>query len=542
MNRASLFWVLFICLPLITSIKATATTSITVDFAQPYQTIDNFAASDAWTIDPMICKWQHKQQEQQIEKLADLLFSVDYGIGLSAWRFNIGAGSKEQGDNSKIKLDEQGKDYRRAELMQAAANAKIDSSKQVGQIRMLQEAVERGVTDLIAFSNSPPVWATVNGLAHPTAETSSTNLRSDQLEEFAQFLIDVVSYLRQVKHIPINYISPVNEPTWQWQGHSQEANRYNMQELKAVYLAVYQALTKAQLVDEVAIEAGEVVEYAAALSDSYYQDFSASSHLYNQGMNQHNQGLYRNYIEQLVGDKNLAPKIDNKISLHGYFSDHWTDRMGQLRDLVWSNLQAVAPNAKIWMSEVCILGQPGDVRLFHGHGFDVNDIHIALHVAKMLHRDLTRLHVSAWHWWLAVTPYDYKDGLLKINPELEAESLQTSKIFWTLGQFSRFIRPGYQRIGLAEADDLNGLMASAYKSPDGDKIVIVLVNASDKDLTIHPKVANLPASSAINLYQVYQTNHHENLAQKSDYSAHKPLVVGKQTIVTLVGSVGTDQF
>jgi len=68
------------------------------------------------------------------------------------------------------------------------------------------------------------------------------------------------------------------------------------------------------------------------------------------------------------------------------------------------------------MSEFCILGDPGDIRKFDGPGYDVNDMELALHTARVIHRDMTRLNVAAWFWWPAVKPYDYKDGLLKINP------------------------------------------------------------------------------------------------------------------------------
>ena len=142
------------------------------------------------------------------------------------------------------------------------------------------------------------------------------------------------------------------------------------------------------------------------------------------------------------------------------------------------------------MSEVCILGDPGDARSFSATGWDVEDMDYALHVGKMIHRDLTRLNASAWHWWLAVTPYDYKDGLLKINGNLEASSLQTSKVLWTLGQFSRFVRPGFRRVSLPEVDDLDGLMASAYASADGSRLVVVVVNAHDDDQTVRIEVSN----------------------------------------------------
>ncbi len=33
-------------------------------------------------------------------------------------------------------------------------------------------------------------------------------------------------------------------------------------------------------------------------------------------------------------------------------------------------------------------------------------------MARVIHYDLTVGGASSWQWWLAVSPYDYKDGLV----------------------------------------------------------------------------------------------------------------------------------
>ena len=70
----------------------------------PEQHIQHFGASDAWSMQ-FLGLWSEKQQEQ----IADWLFSMENdetgkpkGIGLSLWRFNLGAGSEEQGEASQI--------------------------------------------------------------------------------------------------------------------------------------------------------------------------------------------------------------------------------------------------------------------------------------------------------------------------------------------------------------------------------------------------------------------------------------------------------
>ena len=453
--------------------------SLTVDINKTHQEIDNFGASDAWAINPAIKKWMAEGNDQSIEQLADLLFSTDKGIGLTAWRMNIGAGSTEQGDNSFIPDP-----YRRNELLMPEAGGKIDTTKQLGQIRFLQEAKKRGVQDFIAFLNSPPVWATRNGLTHPrkTDDLGSTNLDMTRLDDFSSFMVSVLEYLRSEEvGVPVNYISPINEPTWEWEEQTQEGNRYNIDEMKRVYKSLHEKLKEKDLHNTVHIDGGEVVEFTAAINDSYYNNFDEQEVSYNGGMNKYGVGLYRNYIDELLGDKEIRSIIGNQISLHGYFSDAWKERMGNLRDMTYDNVKAVSPDAKIWMSEMSILGGAGDVRSFEGHGFKADDLDYSLHLAKIIHRDMTRLNASAWQWWLAFTPYEYKDGLVKVNSELEADSLKEAKALWTVGQFSKFIRPGYKRISVENPDDLDGIMASAYISPDSEKLVLVVINAGDKE-------------------------------------------------------------
>lgn len=507
---------------------------LAIDFAKEYQQIDHFGASDAWSIDPAIKKWLKESKEEQVEALADFLFSPSKGIGLSAWRFNIGAGSFEQGSDSQITDP-----FRRAELLISEPGGKVDSGKQLGQIRFLQEAYERGVSNFVVFANSPPTWATKNGLAHPgnadsRSEVKSTNLKADAVDAYTEFLVDVVHYLRS-DHVgvPVNFLSPVNEPSWQWESQSQEANRYNTDDLKLVYLSLQRELTKANLHRLVQIDAAEIVEYSAALSDTSKIGFDGT--VFGSGMNNLGYGVYKNYIDELLGSAQLRELMGNHLSMHGYFSDADLNRMGELRSLVWQEVQKVSPGAKIWMSEYSILGKAGDARPFEGAGFATDDMEYALHVGKVIHRDLTWLNASAWHWWLALTPYDYKDGLLKVNANLDSDSLQPSKVMWVLGHFSRFIRPGYRRVELPDADDLDGLMASAYKAGDNKTLVVVAVNASDAAKKIKLKVSNLPAGAVAGRFSTYITNAENNL--NSFETKRSFYLVPERSIVTIVAEI-----
>jgi O-glycosyl hydrolase len=492
-----------------------------------FQAIDGFGASDAWTINPMVKKWIQESNEQAIEEVADLLFSTHSGIGLSAWRFNVGAGSSLQGAESLIPDP-----LRRGELFVKSPLGPVDESQQVGQVRMLREAHQRGVADFVAFANSPPYWATKNGLTHPNdgQGVGSSNLAPHHRYAFAKSLFDVVRYLRGPKvGVPINYLSPINEPTWDWQGKTQEGCPYNTEDIKELYRSVHAQLVESGIDDQVHVDGPESVEYTAALSDLHKIAFDKK--LYQGGMQNKKVGRYRNYIDEFLGDPEMQTILHNKISLHGYFSDAWPDRLGKLRDITLMNVRQVSPDAKIWMSEFCILGDSGKARAFGGPGYDPNDMEFALHVAKVMHCDLTRLHVSAWHWWLAITPYDYKDGLLKISSSLDSDSIEPTKAFWAFGNFSRFVRPGFTRIKVTNPDERDGMMVSAYKSPDGKTIVVVVVNGAETEKSLAVELEGNSFRLDREALQIYQTDRTHNL-QLSSIS--DKLIAPPRSITTVV--------
>src|SRR5688572_69703 len=82
---------------------------VTIHVADRRQTIHNFGGSDAWA-----CQFVGQWPDDKRQRVADWLFSMEdaangkpQGIGLSLWRFNIGAGSAAQNNI--------GDEWRRAE-------------------------------------------------------------------------------------------------------------------------------------------------------------------------------------------------------------------------------------------------------------------------------------------------------------------------------------------------------------------------------------------------------------------------------------------
>ncbi|WP_223192483.1 glycoside hydrolase [Paenibacillus sedimenti] len=499
---------------------------ISIDASVKYQKIDNFGASDAWSMEQLGKYWTDENKT----RVADLLFSREKGIGLSAWRFNIGAGSTET-DQAIITNP-----WRRAEAFKSEEVSSYDWSKQEGQQWFLKAAKDRGVGDLIAFVNSPPVWMTKNGHAQPDSTVGSTNLKEGFEDEFAAYVSDVLEHFKN-EGLEFNYISPINEPTWDWNKAGQEANRYNNDDLKRVILELHRQLQSRGLTAQ--ISAPDGVEITALLDDDVYKSF-ANKEQYNAGANNLGLGKYREYIKDMLGDPELKKAIGNKIASHSYWSDYSKpddDRLGKLRELLLANLKKYDAAAKYWMTEYCILGS-------YGPGRDLG-IDPALHVARTIHFDLERANASAWQWWTAVSKEDYKDGLIytDFNNAGDEQNILTSKILWALGNYSKFIRPGADRIALTGLDEQarSGLLGSAYKH-DGEKTVTaVFVNDSQEDKRIKLSLGGLDNKDAISVMKPYITSADKDLTRGQDAPVQTDgtfeTVIPARSVVTLNGDL-----
>ena len=126
------FWLLVLA----TITMVCRATDYTIETNQPRQTIRHFGASDAWSMQ-FIGLWDSEEEQEQI---ADWLFSTENdakgqpkGIGLSVWRFNLGAGSAEQGKDAQINPGT------RTECF-LTKDGTYDWTKQPGQRKFLQLA------------------------------------------------------------------------------------------------------------------------------------------------------------------------------------------------------------------------------------------------------------------------------------------------------------------------------------------------------------------------------------------------------------------
>ncbi|MEO6230311.1 MAG: glycoside hydrolase [Ferruginibacter sp.] len=466
------------------------------DENKTHQTIHNFAASDAWA-----CKFAGNWPDEKRNKIADWLFSMDTlsngnpkGIGLSLWRYNLGAGSAEQGDASGIK-DE----WRRAGLI---TNNGI---KVQAQNWFLEAAKQRGVKQFLGFFNSPPVQLTANGKAF--ADKGNCNIKANNYEAFASYAIKAIKAVKKSTGVTFNYISPVNEPQWDWSDGGQEGCPYTNTEISGLIKSFNSVFLKNNITTKLLITEAGQLEYLLPASDKENKDDQVRDFFITSS---------KNYVGNLPG-------VSPVIASHSYFTTSPFENGMKLREKIKDSIGAIK-NLVYWQSEYCILGDnAGEIK---GNKKDTG-IDAALYVAKVMYEDLAGANASAWQWWTALSAYDYKDGLIYIDKKQDDGNFSDSKMLWAMGNYSRFIRPGMRRISVNEAS--SGLLVSGYKDVNKNKLVFVIVNETANEKT----VAFANADKRSGSWTVYTTDATRSL-QKTVQSAASLTIPGRSVVTLLM--------
>jgi O-glycosyl hydrolase len=512
-------YTLIVCCILISTTLRAQVLRININQNVVYQTIDGFGASDAWRCQFVGKNWPNEKKE----KIAELLFSKEIdskgnpkGIGLSIWRFYIGAGTTEQGEDSEIKNE-----WRRGESF-IDTNGNYDWSKQSGQQWFLQKAKTYGVDKFLAFSISAPVHWTKNGKGYNSDLSSGKlNLQENKYNDYATFMVEVVKHFDSTG-ISFNYLSPINEPQWEWEKKTQEGTPATNSDITKLTRLLNQKIGESNLDTEIILAEAADLRWL-------YSTF--------------NKPKRGNQIEYFFGEKGKVQDIKhvkNTISGHSYFTTWPVDSLIQIRQKL--NKELKKHNVDYWQSEFCILENTDDIG--GGNKRDLG-IDTALYVARVIHADLTLSNASSWQWWTALTNADYKDGLIYLDSGDNSDlfnldkikydgDFHDSKLLWALGNYSRFVKPGMVRVNV-ESDEnevsiikqYKDIMLSAYLNKETSEVAIVAINYSNKDKAID--VSNC------NINEMYVTSAMKNLAQNP--IQNKQIILEARSISTLTGSV-----
>jgi O-glycosyl hydrolase len=492
------------------------------------QTMESFGASDAWQCNFIGKNWPLDKRNQ----IADLLFSkgVDTegnpkGIGLSLWRFNLGAGSAEQGEASDI-----GDEWRRTECF-TGDGVTYNMSKQAGQVWFMKAAKQRGVEKLLAFANSAPVYLTNNGKAHASIK-EFYNLKDGKMPDLADFWVNSIDKLKTEHGLTIDYISPFNEPQYEWDGTSQEGSPATNANIYSFVSVLSPKLQAKGLSSQIVV--GEAGAY-----EPLYKTVSGLDSRSNQ-------------IDYFFGPnstKNIASmsNVKKTISGHSYWQAWPLSTLVSSRQAAASKIMT-APGLSLWSSEYCVLESPGTSELSGGAGAGRDlGMQLALWTARIVSTDIAIGGVTSWQWWTAVSRGDYKDGLIHVDDGASKGAgnadyckndgfVRESKTLWALGNFSFFVKPGMVRVqipGLDNSAATTDIMLTAYKDVTNKKLVIVAVNFSS---TARTYKLNLSGGALTNnKFTPYTTSETLSLKKGTDVDVAN-FEIPSRAVVTYVGT------
>jgi O-glycosyl hydrolase len=502
-------------------------TTFTINYQNKKQKIHDFGASGAWNSEVIGKTWPAEKKE----RIAELLFSSKMdkdgnprGIALSSYRFNIGAGTSEQGDSSYVS-----RFNNRVECF-LDANGNYDFTKQAGYQWFLRKAKSYGVPTLIAFVNSPPVFMNQNGKGFKSLKATKdghANLKPEKYTAFADFLATVMQHFDK-QGLHFEYVSPVNEPQWDWvankQGKSsQEGSPYYNSEIAGVTRKIDSVFTKKNVKTKIFIgEAGQI--------DRLYQGTEWADNQIDNFWTPGNP----NYIGDL---KNLEK---NAVSSHSYFTESTTEKMIDTRQKLFQKLQSTNKDLQFWQTEYCFLGNGYK----EGSTIKRSQIDCGLYMAKIIHHDLTIANAPVWQFWTAIDGSrptgEIRYCLISAieNKDKNDGEFSDTKSLWAFGNYSHFVRPGMIRIeterndGLSLVEAGNQLMLSAYYDEAHKKLVIVVINYDTKPRDINLKQDNFKKKAS--RFKPYITSEEDNLKAYPEVGADGIITLKPRSITTLV--------
>ena len=509
---------IFVCLLFMVSflsVTAQDTTGLvfTIHLDQPVQTIRNIGASGCWFSEEIGARWP----EADKRRMAELLFSRGLhpngqpkGIGLSAFRYNIGAGTAEQGDSSGIRDP-----AHRVECF-LSPDGSYHWNKQKGYTWMLQQAKNYGISDLIAFVNSPPVQFTKNGLGYKSVKDSLANLREDKYSAYGNFLANVIKHF-DAAGLHFKWVSPVNEPQWDWTGTpgtaKQEGSPWTNEEIYRVAKALDKSLGDLKLSTNILLtEAGML------------------DHLYASNLRNRSSQISSFWDPASPLYTGALPHATPYVEGHGYFTETGNNRIINTRKSLRDTLRKYN-GLEYWQSEYCMLGD--GYREGAGARQKLAPIDYALFLAKIIHHDLAVGNATAWHYWNSFEPGPAASPryyLIALNPRRTAQpdTLYTvTKNLWALGHYSFFVRPGMIRLetgrndGLADTAIAQTVMVTAFKDAAAKKVVVNMIN-----YTPESKQTQLLLDALVTPATKWQVSSYVTSAKEGDDIKPYPLSAG----------------
>ena len=277
---------------------------------------------------------------------------------------------------------------------------------------VLQQAEARGANLVEAFANSPPWWMCVNSNVDGNVE-GTNNLQVDCETNFADYMATVVSNLTLLDGEHFNYVTPMNEPHNTTTNATQEFCHMSLDQ--QARLIVDQRIALNTSLPSAGVDAPQDIDEVQSLNDL----------------------------------TTYSPATLTNLSLFSTHTYGGTNPTGMKNE-------AASHNTTLWMSEY------GDS--------DTSGMTLARHI----YSDITEMAVPVWINWQFVDPTWglLINSLLATTNSSYNPNYTIAEKFYVMGQFSEYIRPGYEIISVSDTNTL------AAWNPANSTLVLVVVNNS----------------------------------------------------------------
>lgn len=355
------------------------------------------------------------------EDILDIFFDTDNGLGLNFARYNIGADQNPGiAQISRPGAAVEGYVPNQPSSITNTSTWEFDFSRDATQRLILDGAIQRGVTNVEAFSNSAPWWLTVNQSS--TGNPSGNNLNTNNYDEFIHYQLEVSDHFEENLGIQFNTITPFNEPgSGFWRGGTNQ---------------------EGLIISQGSRQSSFIREYGQALVD-------------------------RGSVIGLVGPEETS-------------TDQTADSLAQFGTTTRSFLSQVNTHTYSFNGGS---GQSDSERLFNeAEGLPIFATEYgtgqgAVRLARQINSDIRYLDARGWTYWQAIEDNNGSGWGLAIsnfngtNPRFDVQDQ-----YFALKQFTAFIRPGSEIIELEDQEDVT----AAY-DPRTGLTNIVVTNAGNDD-------------------------------------------------------------
>jgi glucuronoarabinoxylan endo-1,4-beta-xylanase len=352
------------------------------------------------------------------DDVADQLFDAKKGIGLSLLRMMIGLPGDVRSDGSEPE------DAKPVATLPELATA--------------QQAYVRGAKIWATAWTPPPLWKTKNNKNGSGDGFATNTLKSEHYQDYADYLADFVDATAK-EGIPLFALSPINEPDYVGSWDNAQFKPDELAKLIGDNIGpkLKERCPDVKIVAPDTASWPRVPEYTQALFDKA-KDYVAI------------------------------------IATHPYSNSSET-----------LNLQYDEPaknGKRFWQTEWSQENMNGDT--------PDPTMTSALDMMRKMHDHLTIANMNAWSWWgIYISADSLKGGdpnKLRQNPAFiqPDKDMGESYMFkrgYAFGHWSKFVRPGFRRIGATD-HPTGGVLIEAYRD-DSNHLVLTAINSNPKTVT-----------------------------------------------------------